>query len=145
MNELNGEIYPYEQRYWYPHLSPAEAALWHKFIAKNPDAYERVAYDVKVGTAPDFVLQSDDETVRKQASLYRYKIDVIGFKGNQIDIIELKQSATMRAIGQVKGYRKLYVRDVDANARGEDIIITDLLLPDMEHLAAEENVKVVVV
>jgi RecB family endonuclease NucS len=104
-----------------------------------------VAYDVKVGTAPDFVLQSDDETVRKQASLYRYKIDVIGFKGNQIDIIELKQSATMRAIGQVKGYRKLYVRDVDANARGEDIIITDLLLPDMEHLAAEENVKVVVV
>jgi hypothetical protein len=145
MNELHGEVYPYEQRYWYPHLSPAEAALWHKFIAKNPDAYERVAYDVKVGTIPNFVMEQEDEAIRKQASLYRYKIDVVGFKGSQVDIIELKQGATMRAIGQVKGYRKLYLRDIDAIARGEDVIITDVLLPDMEELAGEEKVKVVIV
>lgn len=145
MNELHGEIYPYEQRYWYPHLSPAEAAIWHKFVAANPDAYERVAYDVKVGTAPDFVLQHEDESIRKQASLYRYKIDVVGFKGNKVDIIELKQSATMRTIGQVKGYRKLYLRDIDANASGDDVIITDVLMPDMEDLTAAEGVKLKVV
>lgn len=145
MNDKIGETYPYEQRYWYPHLSPAEAAIWHRFVLKNPDAYERVAYDVKVGTVPDFVLEQEDEAIRKQASLYRYKIDVVGFKGSQVDIIELKQGATMRAIGQVKGYRKLYKRDIDPASGGADIIITDVLLPDMDQLAEDENVRVIVV
>lgn len=145
MESSEFEIYPYEQRYWYPHLSPAEAAIWHRFIKKYPDAYDQVAYDVKVGTIPDFVLNQDDPAIRKQANLYQYKIDVVGFKGDDIDVIELKQGATMRAIGQVKGYRKLYTRDVSASAKGKDIIITDVLMPDMDELAKEEGVELVVV
>jgi len=139
------ETYPYETRYWYPHLSPAEAALWHRYVLKNPDAYERVAYDVKVGTIPDFILAQDDTAIRAQAPLYQYKIDVVGFKGDKVDIIELKQGATMRAIGQVKSYRNLYTRDIDARAQGADIIITDILMPDMEHLAEQMGVKIVAI
>lgn len=145
MDERVGEVYPYEQRYWYPHLSPAEAALWHKFVAKNPDAFEQVAYDVKVGTIPNFVMEQEDEAIRKQASLYRYKIDVVGFKEGKISIIELKQSATFRAIGQVKAYGKLYARDIGNTLPIEYIIITDVLMPDMQELAEQEDVSIVVV
>jgi hypothetical protein len=145
MNDKHGEIYPYEQRYWYPHLSPAEAALWHKFVAKNPDAFKQVAYDVKVGTIPDFVMEQEDEAIRKQASLYRYKIDVVGFKDGKIAIIELKQSATFRAIGQVKAYGKLYARDIGNTLPVEYIIITDNLLPDMKELSDQEDVNIIVV
>lgn len=145
MNELHGEIYPYEQRYWYPHLSPAEAAIWHRYISKYPDAFERVAYDVKVGTVPEFVLNQDDPAIRKQANLYQYKVDVVAEKGGTIFIIELKQGATMRAIGQVKGYGKLYLRDINSNAKVQHVIITDVLMPDMESLTAAEDVALVVV
>lgn len=145
MNELHGEIYPYEQRYWYPHLSPAEAAIWHRFVKQYPDAYEQVAYDVKVGTIPEFVLKQDDPAIRKQANLYKYKIDVVAVSKNTIYIIELKQGATMRAIGQVKGYGKLYLRDINPSARVQHVIITDVLMPDMNTLSEEEEVDLVVV
>jgi hypothetical protein len=139
------EIFKYEQRFWYPHMSPAEAKIWHRFVQKYPNEYDTVAYDVKVGTIPDFILQSEDPAIRAQASNYQYKIDVVAFKDKTVDIIELKQSATFRSLGQVKSYTTLYKRDIDPLSTPQPVIITDLLLPDMEHLAETEGVVLQVV
>jgi hypothetical protein len=83
--------------------------------------------------------------MQKQAPLYQYKIDVVGFKDETIDLIELKQSATMRAIGQVNGYTRLYIRDFSPPEPPRQLIITDALMPEMTALAADAGVILIVV
>lgn len=137
--------YPYKQLNWYPHLSPDEAALWDRFIGQFPDMYDECSYDVKVGKAPPFVTENPDPAMQQQAPLYQYKIDVVGYKGDQTDVIELKKGATMRVFGQVNGYRQLYRRDVDPASDPKAIVVTDSLLPEMDELAIEAGVQIVVV
>lgn len=139
------EILPYEPRYWYPHLSPSEARIWDRFVRKNPDVFERVAYDVKVGSVPDFVLEHNDAAIRAQRDLYRYKIDVVAFKGEEVFIIELKQAATMRAIGQVIGYKELLKREYKPASEPKLVIITDVLMPDMNVLTSSVGIQIIVI
>lgn len=137
--------YPYLKLHWYPHLSPIEAEIWDRFIGEFPTVYDSCDYDVKLGSIPDFVLEHPDAEMRAQAPLYQYKIDVIGYKDDQSDIIELKHAATMRALGQVKGYRDLHMRDFPAPVIPKCVVITDVLMPDMAHLAFAAGVQLVVV
>src|SRR5690349_2056741 len=105
------DVFKYEKRYKYPHMKPADVAIWERFIEKNPDAYDTVQYDFNVGDAPPFNPLINGEEDLNQDALYRLKIDVVGKKGNIIDIIELKPKAGPSTIGQVKGYRTLCIRD----------------------------------
>ena len=139
------EIFPYELRYWYPHMMPADVKLWERFIAKFPNAYDSVEYDVKVGSAPEFDTIVSPETKGDDINLYRRKIDVVGFRGASIDIIELKPRAGTGAIGQIVGYAKLYTREFNPPEPVNRLIITDQLLPDMEFLASSAGVRLVVV
>ena len=139
------DIFKYEKRYKYPHMKPADVAIWERFIEKFPDAYETCQYDFNVGDAPPFNPMGDDGEDLNQDALYRLKIDVVGKKNGKIDIIELKPKAGPSTIGQVKGYRLLYMRDEVVNITPNMIIITDQLMPNMEFMAKEEGVKIIVV
>lgn len=139
------ENYPFAKRSWYPHMMPLDVAIWERFIDEFPDAYDYVQYDVKVGKAPEFVSEHEDEAMQKQASLYQRKIDVIGFKDGEIDIIELKPNAGTAALGQVNGYRHLYMRDYSPPETPKAVVITDRLLPEMGELAHLAGVQIVVV
>ena len=139
------EYFDYAIRYWYPHMAPADRTIWERFIKLYPKAYDKVQYDVKLGTIPDFVKDHTDAVMQAEASLYQKKIDVIGYAGERIDIIELKPRAAFSAIGQVKGYVSLYLRDHTPPTTPNAVIITDALLPDVEHVASEQSVKIIVV
>lgn len=145
MHCASSPVVPYGPRSWYPHLSPAEAQIWGVFVAAYPDAYDEVAYDVKCGSVPEMVAEHEDEAIRAEAPLFQYKIDVVGFKDGRADIIELKQRATPRALGQVVSYAHLYERDVDPASRPRPVVITDEAMPDMPHLAARAGVRLIVV
>lgn len=139
------DLIPYEKRSWYAHLSPDEAQLWDKFITEFPDMYDTVAYDVKIGRPPDFVTEHADPAMRAQAPLYQYKIDVVGYKGSSVDIIELKKYATFRALGQVNSYAHLYKRDIDPLSEPKRIVVTNQLMPEMDVLAEAAGVLMIVV
>lgn len=126
-------------------MMPADVAIWERFIAKFPDMYDQVEYDVKVGAVPEFVAQDPDLVHRAQAPLYQRKIDVVAYKGGQIDIIELKPRASMSTLGQVLGYKELYLRDIKPNVEPKAIVITDEADADFGHVAASMGVFIVVV
>ncbi len=139
------EDYKYEKRYHYPHMGPADKEIWERFIDKFPAAYDVVSYDVKVGSPPPFDPTVNDATAGDASDLYKKKIDVIGYGGGKIDIIELKPRAGASALGQVKGYIELYKRDIAPKSTPNGILITDILLPDMEMLAETMGVKLFIV
>lgn len=136
---------PYGKRYWYDHMGPQDQAIWERFIAAYPTAYETCQYDVAVGTPPQFDTTVNPATDGNIARLYMRKIDVVGFKPGAIDIIEVKPRAGMSAVGQVVGYRELYVRDHKPALLPKAVIVTDRSDPDLEQVAAAQGVRVVIV
>lgn len=139
------DVMPFGKRNWYPHMMPEDVAIWERFIEQFPDAYDHCQYDVLVGKAPDFVVNNPDPAMQKQANLYQYRIDVVGFKGDQIDIIELKPRAGTAVLGQINGYRHLYMRDYLPPETPKAVVITNELRPEMLELASVAGVTLVVV
>jgi hypothetical protein len=139
------ETFPYTKLASYPHMMPFDVAIWERFIEQFPDMYDHVSYDVKVGSIPEFVKNEPDVTHQAQAPLYQRKIDVVGYKADQIDIIEIKPRAGTSALGQVVGYKLLYQRDFTPPVEPKAIVLTDHADDDLGHVAASMGVQVVVV
>lgn len=139
------EKVPYGKRYWYDHMGAQDVALWERFIAAYPTAYDLCQYDVAVGSVPKFDTTVNPDTAGNVERLYMRKIDVVGYKGGGMDIVEIKPRAGMSAVGQVVGYRELYVRDHKPAVTPNAVIITDRSDLDLEHVAAGQGVRVVVV
>lgn len=138
------QAYPFELLPKYPHMKPADVAIWERFVSGNPSAYDKVYYDVAVGSTPEFDTTVNDTTGGTADMLYKKKIDVVGIKDGRVDIIELKPAAGASALGQVRSYVVLYKRDIAETPEPRPVLITDVLKPDMEILAEEMGVTVIV-
>jgi len=137
------DVFKYEKRYKYPHMKPSDVEIWERYINKYPNAYENVQYDFNVGDPPPFNPLGNDGEDLNQDLLYRLKIDVVGHTGYETDIIEIKPNAGPSAIGQVKGYKTLYIRDELPNRPVRMLIVTDKLQPNMEYLCKVEGIMIV--
>lgn len=139
------ERMPFGQRYYFPHMKPNDEAIWRRFIEQFPDVYDSVEYDVFVGTVPEFAREAIGPNGGTGEALYRKKIDVVAFKDDQIDIIELKPRAGFGAIGQVTGYRELYIKEYAPKESVKAVIITDSTVEDVGVVAQRVGVTIVVV
>lgn len=138
------EWMPYEVRLFYPHMAPNDTQIWTRFIQQNPSAFDAVAYDVAVGEGASFDTVVNPATGGSVARLYQRRIDVIGRKDDNYVIIEVKPRASTAAIGQVKAYTKLFNRDYGERVVATALIVTDSLLPEMEVLAKDEGVNLII-
>jgi hypothetical protein len=139
------EVFEYKKGYWYPHLSPAEKAIWERFLFQYPQAYDSVQYDFHVGSPPPFNTLTDEGEDWEQDKLYRRRIDVIGRVGSQQDIIEVKRRATTSTIGQVEGYRDLFMRDEEPLGAVKMVIVTEEADKDVEYLCKQKGVELIIV
>ncbi len=139
------ENYAYGKRNSYPHMRPEDVAIWERFIDTYPEAYDYCQYDLPVGDGPEFDTLVNPESGGHSERLYKKKIDVVGFKGESIDVIELKPTAGASAIGQVKNYVRLYKRDYTPPSAIRGIILTDAMAQDTREFARDEGVLVTIV
>lgn len=139
------EFFDYKKIHKYPHMKPADVAIWERFIDKFPKAYDKVQYDFNVGDPPPFNPLGDDGEDLNQDMLYRLKIDVVGHSGDKIDIIELKPDAGPSTIGQVISYVTLFQRDEQPKKVLHAVIITDNIRTNMSVLTKSEGVKLIIV
>lgn len=135
--------WPYEKRYWYPHMMPGDVAIWEKFIANNPKAFDKVSYDLAVGQGASFDPTVNDETGGDINRLYQRKIDVLAVSDKRVFVIEIKPRAGSSSLGQVRAYVTLFKRDYSPVDPVTPMVLTDMIMPDMEFLAKEEKVELV--
>jgi hypothetical protein len=114
-------------------------------MEKYPEAYDEVSYDFQMGAGPEFSTIVNPATGGDDLSLYQKKADVIGFKGREVDVIEIKPYAGEAAIGQACCNRKLWHAKHCKNMQCNAVIITDRLQSDMAFLCKEMGVKIIVV
>jgi len=142
---MSVEIFKYGKRFGYPHMKPRDIAIWERFIDKYPELYSQCQYDFAIGDIPQFMEQTSSPQGQAMRELYKLKIDVLGYKDDTIDLIEVKPEAGPSTIGQLLGYVSLYERDEKPSKPVRPIIITDMLRPNMEFLTQQQGVTLFVV
>lgn len=135
----------YEKKPWYANMKPGETELWERFLAKFPDDYDEVIYNFKLGVGANIPEDTEPNLANGFKQLTQHKIDVVGFKGSEIDIIEIKPYAGTAAVGQVIGYRDLYITHIDSSAVPNLVILTDTERPDTKTICEKQGIKLVVV
>lgn len=103
--------FPYEPRHKYPHMLGEDVAIWERFVTKFPDRYDSVDYDWRVGQGMDLDEGWEDNVKRMATAITQKRIDVVGWRKEQLTIIEVKRSVSIGTLGQVLGYRSLFIKE----------------------------------
>lgn len=139
------ERFKYEKRYWYPNLKTGETLLWERFLAKYPDYYDSVAYNVRVGQGREYPKELPTNILTDGKFLSQPKIDVVGFRGGIVDIVELKPVPRLNASAQLRGYWNLFIDTYPELKPNNLVLITYELTPDMKRALEGEEIDVIVV
>ena len=137
--------FAFEKRYKYPHLTDGEAAIWERFVDKNPGAFDECWYDVEIGTCRDKTKPLDPYFGEHKEYLNKYKIDVLGKKDKQYTIIEIKREATSKALGEIQLYYHCFRRDWEIEAPVKTMILTDIEMPDMREITKLDDTQLIIV
>ena len=94
----------------FPHLLPGEVTTWRKFLLDHETEYDRFEYDIHLegGSTPQEA--PPDQYAENFRWLTRKRADVIGFKGKHVTIFEIRPRASLPLLGQLQGYRYLWMR-----------------------------------
>ena len=98
----------YEIKLKYPHLLGEDKGVWERFILKYPDRFDTVDYDIHVGSGIETPGEPESKPAEQWQELTRKRIDVVGWKANFPQIIEVKKRVGLPTLGQVLGYDFLY-------------------------------------
>ena len=139
------KLQKYQRQAKYPHMQPRDAEVWSAFIEQHPDAYDIVAYDVGVGDGPNFDPTVNLESGGDNFFNYQHKIDVVAFKGDLCDVIEIKPTATMAAMGQAKGYASLFAADFPDVKDIRPVVIARTPIANLDKLMKATGVAVLMV
>lgn len=90
----------------------AEADIMTAWLAANFQHYDSVEFNVRVGRGQDPGSDVDPWIRAGLIANSQRRIDALLMKGEQATIIEVKVRGSLWAMGQLYGYRVLWLRDV---------------------------------
>ena len=128
----------------YPHMSREDTIIWEEFVKDYPNYFDSVDFDLPVGDFRKTDIVLPKEWAINREYLGKMKIDVVGYKGNEIYIIEVKPQAWAKALGQVIMYDFLYTTEHSPTHQTRATILTDEIMPNMPELCAEHFIKLIV-
>lgn len=115
----------------YPHMMPDEIPIWERWLLKNPDRFDSLDYDVRVGTVIS-VPEEIPENIKQDAEILSLKrIDVVGYKMGKATILEVKKIIAFKALGQAIGYPIMFARLRGLEELPEVILIGEQIDEDM--------------
>ncbi len=127
----------------FPGMERRESDVFKLWLQAHGDAYDRLEFNVRLGEGGR-PLDTFDETTRRQQTLVTQKrADAIAWLQDQADILEVKLRAGLNAVGQLVGYRELFMRDRPELPPPRLRIIALWADPDVEFVAGAQGVELV--
>lgn len=123
-----------EKNRLYPHLMPGEIPIWEAWLEDHKSDFDRFNYDVRVGESIIPPPHLDANLADMAVSLAKKRIDVVGYKGNDPTVIEIKPYAGLTTLGQLLAYPVLYRWEFPGMPPPKVLLITPRLMPDMANL-----------
>jgi hypothetical protein len=92
----------------FPGLLPREILVFRAWLKLHESEYDRFDYNVRLGSGFD-PGPTYPQNIRDMAVANTQKrVDAVGYKGEQVTLIEVKDRAGFSAVGQLVGYLHLY-------------------------------------
>jgi len=121
-------------RHPYIHLIGDDVPIWEAFLPIYGKNFQRFDYDVHVGQGAEPDPDLPEQYQRMIRVLSKLRIDAIGYKEDEIWIIEVKKEAGLTALGQIMGYLTLYREEYQPTKQLKGAVVTNFLRPDIKHL-----------
>ena len=128
-------------RYRYPHMLPGDRAVWDRYIEQHGEYFEGFDYDVHVGEGVGEISGYPDAIKKAALVLTQKRIDAVGYRGNEVWVIEIKPHAGLSAIGQVLAYEALYNIEHEDRPVTYKAIVTDRTNADMRTLCGTMGIR----
>lgn len=126
----------------YAHLGAAESALWDLFLAKYGGSWSSYKYDVRVGQGrpvPEELPHYVRDALRQLTPL---RIDVVGYRGAEPTIFEIRAKLGRAQIGACHIYQGLYVEMFPTEPSPVCAIVGQRIHPDIERVALAQGIAV---
>jgi len=141
---MSGRL-PYVKRKFYPHMIGEESDIWNRFIDAYPDIFNTVDYDFRVGEGAITPDDLDENYKRMVTMLSQKRIDVLGWIGDSPTIIEVKSRVGLSTLGQILGYRTLFMNDFAHLGVPGCLVVCEVISSDDRFILEHYTIKIVVV
>ena len=135
----------YGIRYEYKHMIGGDKIIWEKFIRRYPEWFEEVSYDVNIGEGVVLNYDWSEKDSDWAKKITQKRIDVVGYKGKNITIIEIKKRVELGTLGQLLGYKFLYEKENDLIGKTIFLLITEMIGKDDNDIMNDYSIPVIVV
>lgn len=136
---------PYRKRNKYTHMIGENADIWSRFIDGNPERFDTVDYDFRVGEGMRLEPGWPDHVKRDATALTQKRIDVLAWRGEKPTIIEVKRRVGLSTLGQVLGYKILFMRGFKNIEEPELLVVTGAIGEDDRRVLESHRVPVEVI
>lgn len=131
----------YERLYGpFIHMSQEEKAIWIRWLQQGGSHFAPFRYDIRVGNGLQMPPGSSGFAVRSAYALTTKRIDAIYFDNGQPVIVEVKRRAGLAAVGQLIGYRDLFMKTPGNEYDPSMLLVTDELQPDMPTILRQSGI-----
>jgi len=125
----------------YPHLLPESIELWEQYLTDHKHEYSLIEYDVRVGTGRDPGTHYSDTMRQMGIDLSQRRIDAVGHRTGEIDIIEIAPRAGIKAVGQMQIYPLLYMQTFHPIQKLNCVLVARELSGDIENFLNQLQIR----
>lgn len=140
-----GKIYARDWQGTPSHAASNDIPLWERFQDKFGAEFTGFYFDVSLGTPSNIIDAAADPLGKMWTRITSKRIDVVGVKEDTYWIIELRPQAAAGALGTIITYRELWRSAPPDDFAFIGVIVTDVPDPDLVTMAAQQDIKIVVV
>jgi hypothetical protein len=121
---------------------PPEAALARDWLTANIDSFDDIEWQKRVGTGVRLGPEYSPEIQKMAANATRKRVDLVGYKGNQTTLVELKQNVDLAAVRQAAQYAELWRIAPTTPPVAAVLVVGRTGDPDIQAIAAAHGVTV---
>lgn len=116
----------------YPGMPKAESDITRAWIRQHGAGYDKLDFNARLGTGAQIQPGISPATAAQFTQLTKKRADIIAYKADLVDIIEVKPRMSLSAIGQLLGYQHLWELDQFAPRVQNLIAVAQIIDPDVQ-------------
>jgi hypothetical protein len=139
------ELDRYLIQFQYPGMPRPESNLTRAWLRREGLAYDRFDFNVRLGAGRAPIAGLTPEMQRQVQMTSQLRADVVGYLGDRVDIIEVKDRARSSAMGQLLGYQVLWTQDNPGIPVRRLVVVAQSIDPDAETILRQVGVEFAIV
>jgi hypothetical protein len=125
-----------------PALTNVESAIAKAWLVKHRDDWDSVTFNMRLGAGVQMPPGTPIYIVEAAKAGTQKRTDIIAHRHGNIAIVEVKKRISLGSLGQLLGYRRLYLAENPQTGHVDLVAAALSIQADIEHIFTENNISV---